>query len=68
LDVWNSILLPKLETWKEAFQVSREPAILTIDFPRLLCPLINRENYCSPDGGLVNLRNLLYKWTVYTNK
>ena len=68
LDIWNSILLPKLESWKEAFQVTREPAILTVDFPRLLCPLINRENYCAPDGGMVNLRNLRYKWTVYTNK
>jgi hypothetical protein len=68
LDIWNSILLPKLESWKEAFRVTRERTILTIDFPRLLCPVLNLENFCSSDGGLVNLWNLRYRWTVYTNK
>jgi hypothetical protein len=68
LNIWNSILLPKLEAWRAAFQVTRAPALLTFDFPRLLCPVINRENFCSPAGGFVSLRNLRYKWTVYTNK
>ena len=53
LDIWNSILLPKLETWKVAYQTTREAALLTIDFPRLLCPLVKRESYCSPEGGLL---------------
>jgi hypothetical protein len=68
LNIWNSILLPKLDSWKKAFQVSRDPAVLTIDFPRLLCPVVSRESYCAPDGRLVDYKNFHYGWTVYTNK
>ena len=66
LEIWNSLLAYKIDTWKETFQVRREPALVMIDFPRLICPVIKQENYCSPDGGLVNIQNLLYQWTVYT--
>jgi hypothetical protein len=66
LEIWNSLLAYKVDTWKETFQVRQEPALVMIDFPRLICPVIKQENYCSPDGGLVNIQNLLYQWTVYT--
>src|SRR4030042_3899659 len=66
LEIWNSLLAYKIGTWKETFQVRRDPALVMIDFPRLICPVIKRESYCSPDGGLVNFQNLLYQWTVYT--
>jgi hypothetical protein len=68
LEIWNSLLAYKLGDWKEIFQVRREPVLLTIDFPRLICPVIKVENYCSPDGGLVNFQKLFYQWTVYTQK
>jgi hypothetical protein len=67
LEIWNSLLAYKLDNWKETYQVRREPVLLTIDFPRLICPVIKAENYCSPEGGLVNFQNLFYQWTVYTN-
>ncbi|OGN95631.1 MAG: hypothetical protein A2Z71_00565 [Chloroflexi bacterium RBG_13_50_21] len=66
LEIWNSLLAYKIDTWKETFQVRRVPALVMIDFPRLICPVIKQENYCSPDSGLVNIQNLLYQWTVYT--
>lgn len=66
LKVWNAVLLPLLNSWHEAYQVSRDPRILSIDFPRLLCPVIYRENYCSAGGGLVNYQIFHYQWTVYT--
>jgi dimeric dUTPase (all-alpha-NTP-PPase superfamily) len=68
LNIWNSILLPRLDSWKKAFQVGQDANLLIFDFPRLLCPLISRESYCAPGGGLVNNENFRYGWTVYTNK
>jgi hypothetical protein len=68
LNIWNSKLLPKLDSWKKAFQVRRDPSLLIVDFPRLLCPVISRESYCSADGRLVDYENFHYGWTVYTNK
>ena len=29
LNIWNSILIPKLETWKAAYKITREPTLLT---------------------------------------
>jgi hypothetical protein len=66
LQVWNANVLPALATWHEDFQVSTMPYILTVDFPRLLCPIINRENYCSAGWGLLNIRQFSYQWSVYT--
>ena len=68
LNIWNSILLPRLDSWKKAFQVGQDATLLIFDFPRLLCPLISLESYCAPGGGLVNNENFRYGWTVYTNK
>jgi hypothetical protein len=66
---WNSSLLPLLsDSWQVVYQVTRSPRLLTIDYPRLLCPVIYRENYCSGAGGLVNFRTFLYQWTVYQSK
>jgi hypothetical protein len=66
LHIWNSILLPKLTSWSETFQVTRDAALLIVDFPRLLCSVINKENYCSPGGGLVSYQIFRYQWTIYT--
>ncbi len=66
LKVWNSNVLSVLATWKEDFEVSAQPQILTVDFPRLLCSVIYRENYCSAGSSLVNYRQFHYQWSVYT--
>ena len=66
LQLWNASVLPALVTWHEDFQVSTIPYILTVDFPRLLCPIIYRENYCSAGWGLLNIRQFHYQWSVYT--
>ena len=66
LQVWNASVLPILSSWQEAFQVSAQPQILTVDFPRLLCSVIYRENYCSAGSSLVNYRQFHYLWSVYT--
>ena len=66
LQLWNSSVFPALSTWNEVFQVSENPHILTIDFPRLLCPIIKRGNYCSVGRSLVNFKQLHYQWSVYT--
>jgi hypothetical protein len=66
LQVWNASVLPVLSTWQEVYQVSENPHILTIDFPRLLCSVIYRENYCSGGTGLVNYKQFHYQWSVYT--
>jgi hypothetical protein len=66
LQVWNANVLPALSSWHEVFQVSKDHHILTVDFPRLLCSVINRGNYCSAGSGLVNNRPLHYQWSVYT--
>jgi hypothetical protein len=66
LQVWNGSVLPALSSWHEVFQVSKDPHILTVDFPRLLCSVIYRENYCSGEAGLVNPRVFHYQWSVYT--
>jgi hypothetical protein len=68
LTIWNSILLPELTSWPESFQVTRDHPLLMVDFPRLLCSVIKRENYCSPGSGLVNYQIFHYQWTVYTNR
>lgn len=66
LQLWNASVLPALSSWHEVFQVSENPHILTIDFPRLVCSIINRENYCSAGTGLVNPAQFHYQWSVYT--
>ena len=66
LQVWNATVIPELSSWHEVFQVIEEPHILTVDFPRLLCSVIYRENYCSADAGLVNPRVFHYQWSVFT--
>lgn len=66
---WNSSLLPLLsDSWQAVYQVTRSPRLLTVDYPRLLCPVIYRENYCSGVSGLVDFRTFLYQWTVYQSK
>ncbi len=66
LQVWNASVLPELSSWREVFRVSKDPPILTINFPRLLCSVINRGNYCSSGERLVNSDQLHYQWSVYT--
>jgi hypothetical protein len=66
LQVWNANVLPMLASWQAVFQVTENPYILTIDYPRLLCPVIYRENYCSVGTVLVNYLPFHYQWTVYT--
>jgi hypothetical protein len=66
LQVWNSAVLPVLATWHPDFQVSASPQILTVDFPRLLCSVIYRQNYCSAGSSLINYRQFHYQWSVYT--
>ncbi len=65
LQLWNSSVTPALSSWNQVFQVSENPHILTVDFPRLLCPIIKRGNYCSVGSSLVNFRQLHYQWSVY---
>lgn len=66
LQMWNANVLPMLASWQAVFQVTENPNILTIDYPRLLCPVIYRENYCSVGTVLVNYLPFHYQWTVYT--
>lgn len=66
LQVWNASVLPALSSWHEVFRVSEDPPILTINFPRLLCSVINRGNYCSSGEELLNSDYLHYQWSVYT--
>ena len=66
LQVWNASVLPALSSWHTVFQVTAAPHILTVDFPRLLCSVIHRENYCSAGTGLVNFKQFHYQWTIYT--
>jgi hypothetical protein len=66
LQIWNASVEGDLASWQQVYQVSADPQILTVDFPRLLCAVIPRESYCAPGSGLVNYRQLGYQWTVYT--
>jgi hypothetical protein len=66
LQVWDASVMPALSSWNEVYQVSENPPILTVDFPRLLCSVIKRGNYCSAAGGLLNYKQLHYQWSVYT--
>jgi len=66
LQIWNAKVLPVLSSWQEVFQVTENPQILTVDYPRLLCTVIYRENYCSAGSSLVNYRQFHYQWMVYT--
>jgi hypothetical protein len=66
LQVWNANVLPTLASWNKVFQVTETPSILPVNFPRLLCSLINRGNYCAAGEKLVNPARLLYQWSVYT--
>lgn len=68
LQVWNPPVLPALGFWHQAYQVSADPQIMTVDFPRMLCSVIYRENYCSAGSSLVNYRRFHYQWAVYTSK
>jgi hypothetical protein len=72
LQDWNSNLLPLLDnsasSWQIVYQIDRTPKLLTVDFPRLLCPLIYRENYCSAGSGFVNYRIFHYQWTVFQSQ
>ena len=66
LQVWNASVDSSLSSWEQVFQVSANPQILTMDFPRLLCTVIYRQNFCASGSGLVNYQQLHYQWTVYT--
>jgi hypothetical protein len=66
LQVWNASVRPVLSSWHDVFQVTEDPHVLTVDFPRLLCSVIYRENYCSAGTGLVNYKQFHYQWSVYT--
>jgi hypothetical protein len=66
LQVWNASVLPDLASWNKVYQVTETPRILTFNYPRLLCSLINRGNYCAAGEKLVNPARLLYQWSVYT--
>ncbi len=66
LQVWNASVLPALSSWHEVYRVNEDPRLLTIDFPRLLCSVINRGNYCTSGSGLVNAKQLHYQWSVFT--
>jgi hypothetical protein len=66
LQVWNASVEPALSSWNQVYQVSGNPHILTVDFPRLLCSVINRGNYCISGVGLVNYKQFHYQWSVYT--
>ncbi len=66
LQVWNAGVRQELASWQEVFQVSENPSILSVDFPRLLCPILKAGDYCAVGGRLVNPVQLHYQWSVYT--
>jgi hypothetical protein len=66
LKVWNAEVLPELTSWEKVFEVSETPHILPLNFPRLLCALVNRGEYCSAKEKLIDPTRLLYQWSVYT--
>ncbi len=66
LQVWNASVMPALGSWHQDFQVTTRPQILTVDFPRLLCTIIYRENYCSGSSGVFTYNQFNYQWSVYT--
>lgn len=66
LKVWNASVMPQLASWNEVFRVTMNPPILAVNFPRLLCPVINRGNFCAAGSKLIDNQPLLYQWSVYT--
>ncbi|NJD57981.1 MAG: hypothetical protein C3F13_13275 [Anaerolineales bacterium] len=66
LKTWNAAVMPELATWNKVFQVSESPHILPVNFPRLLCAIVNRGSYCSASEPLVDPSHLFYQWSVYT--
>jgi hypothetical protein len=64
--VWNASVQPALDTWHQVFQVSEQPIIVAVNFPRLLCRVINRGDYCAARERLFDPNHLLYRWSVYT--
>ncbi len=66
LQVWNASVMSQLSSWHEVYRVSEDPPILTVNFPHLLCSVINRGNYCAGNEGLVNSDRLHYQWSVFT--
>jgi hypothetical protein len=66
LQVWNASVMPALAAWRQVFQVTEQPSILPVNFPRLLCAVVNRGNYCAANEKLVDPAQLLYRWSVYT--
>lgn len=66
LKIWNAKVQPALNGWQKVYQVTEQPSILPVNFPRLLCKVINRGDYCASQERLVDPSTLLYQWTVYT--
>jgi hypothetical protein len=66
LQVWNASVIPQLASWHEVYRVTKDPPILTVNFPRLLCPVINRGNFCAAGSRFVDDQPLLYQWSVFT--
>jgi hypothetical protein len=66
LQVWNASVMPQLASWHEVYRVTKNSPILTVNFPRLLCPVISRGNFCAAGSRLIDDQPLLYQWSVYT--
>lgn len=64
--VWNKSVQPTMESWHKVFQVTERPILLAVNFPRLLCSIINRGDYCASPERLFDPDRLLYQWSVYT--
>ncbi len=67
LAVWNAGIVAQLADWKKVFQVSETPRIFPVNFPRLLCAMVNQGSYCSANEPLFDPSRLLYQWSVYTH-
>ncbi len=65
LKIWNASVQTELSSWQQVYQVSADPQLLTVDFPRLLCTVIRREAYCAAGASLVNFQQMHYQWSVY---
>ncbi len=64
---WDSTLAAFLTPdWQAVFSTSQQFRQLTFDLPRLLCPLLRTEKYCSLSAQLVESGQFVYGWTVYT--
>lgn len=64
---WNEDLQSTLATGQTVitYQNNQQFQLLNLDYPRLLCPLLRRLDYCQVVSPLLDRSIFTYGWTVY---